>query len=477
MERVIKSGDHVQVIVSFLSIEDIVSFIKVCKHWRNVLVEYDAWWQTVIQHGVLSSGFYSAWREYRLLLSELGRESAALSPANIYVSGKIDRDLRVVEASNGYNYVGSGSSAYDYVKRRFNVRPRHFDVAQCRQKNFRGHVNTIWTFEVDEMSERFAVTGGGDNRICVFNLNEDEKEGQGKAIRQFSGHVNEVFGLKLSSNQERMLSASRDHTVRVWDFESGTQIRNFNEHTGWVFSAEFFPESNDSLVASASFDSLIKIWDTRTPDSHSVHTLEGHTNAANCVSVSLFNDRHLWSSGNDGQLILWDIRSHASVIRHQNQAAVFHHIPLAHSAEEQVLACSQLSNVNVWNKQQVAKSFLGHTDWVKTARAVGNVLVTGSNDRSAKVWDIPSGNCLATLEDLHHDVLECVDFNDSMIVTGSLDQSIGIWMPQSLKKDSFSFSGFELPKMHRSSVIKVKLLTGNRILSCGGDQILKLTSF
>eukprot|EP00475_Leptophrys_vorax_P027763 TRINITY_DN3963_c0_g1_i1.p1 TRINITY_DN3963_c0_g1~~TRINITY_DN3963_c0_g1_i1.p1 ORF type:complete len:483 (+),score=105.50 TRINITY_DN3963_c0_g1_i1:8-1456(+) len=473
------SGDHVRVIASFLELRELPFFIVVCRHWRLAVIEADkVWTERVLEKSILPFSFLSAWKQYASLKEE-HKDGIGLA---------LERHLRHVGASPGASYYANESSAYNYVCKRFNHRQRMSTMTEQNRQIFKGHQATIWTFEADELEERFVITGGGDSAICVFRLQGDEKDEAADAVaigrpwRRLAGHTNEVFGLKLALDQKRLLSASRDHSVRVWDFEIGAAVKCFAEHTGWVFSADFFPDSNNSLIVSASFDRLVKLWDTREAGDNSVHSFEGHTNAVNSVSISWFNDRQFWSSGNDGRLILWDARSPGRVIEQSNNAGIFNHIALSNPAEEEILACSQQGPVNIWNRSQMSRSLTGHSDWVKTARAIGEVIVTGSNDCTARVWK-SDGQCVSVLEGVHTDVIECVDFNDSAVITGGMDRSIGVWFPERLNNcDSrlvgSKFTCFnQLRNVHDSSIIKVKLLTGNRILSCGGDPVLKLTTF
>jgi WD40 repeat protein len=55
------------------------------------------------------------------------------------------------------------------------------------------------------------------------------------------------------------ISASRDNTLKIWDTETGSEVRTLSGHTDSVYAVDLAP---DGLTAiSASRDNTLKIWD------------------------------------------------------------------------------------------------------------------------------------------------------------------------------------------------------------------------
>ena len=66
------------------------------------------------------------------------------------------------------------------------------------------------------------------------------------------------------------------------------------------------------------------------------------------------------------------------------------------------------------------KVFKGHTNGVMCVQFDDKVLISGSYDSTAKVWDVNTGELLRTLKG-HTKGIRCLQFDDTKLFTGSLD--------------------------------------------------------
>ena len=79
-----------------------------------------------------------------------------------------------------------------------------------------------------------------------------------------------------------LASGSDDNTVRLWDVQTGEQLRTLEGHTDGVTSVAFSPDGN--TLASGSDDNTVRLWDVQTGEQ--LRTLEGHTGSVNSVAFS-----------------------------------------------------------------------------------------------------------------------------------------------------------------------------------------------
>ncbi|KAK6291620.1 hypothetical protein J4Q44_G00374040, partial [Coregonus suidteri] len=67
------------------------------------------------------------------------------------------------------------------------------------------------------------------------------------------------------------------------------------------------------------------------------------------------------------------------------------------------------------------RTLVGHTGGVWSSQMSGNMVISGSTDRTLKVWDAESGECVYTLYG------HTSTFDGVYVVSGSLDTSIRVW--------------------------------------------------
>ncbi|MDF5730205.1 MAG: hypothetical protein PUP92_19850, partial [Rhizonema sp. PD38] len=124
------------------------------------------------------------------------------------------------------------------------------------------------------------------------------------APNTLGGHAKPVRSVSFSPDGLMLASASSDNTVKLWDARTGKEITTLTGHTNQVNSVSFSPDS--LMLASASNDNTVKLWDTRT--GKEIKTLRGHTNPVYSISFSP-DGLMLASASADNTVKLWDTRT------------------------------------------------------------------------------------------------------------------------------------------------------------------------
>jgi WD40 repeat protein len=288
-----------------------------------------------------------------------------------------------------------------------------------------------------------------------------------KAVN-LGGHAEPVHSVTYLPDGKRILSASWDKTVKVWDADTGQEIRTLKGHTAAVFSVASSPDSK--RFVSGSVDHTLKIWDADT--GQEIRTLKGHTAAV--ISVAFSPDRkHFVSASHDHTLKIWDADTGQEIRTLKGHTSNVISVAYRPDGKRIVSGGGEDNCVKVWDAQtgEVLHTLEGHTGPVTGVayRPDGKRIVSGSWDNQLKVWDAETGQEVRTLEG-HTGRVNRVAYrpDGKRIVSGSDDSWLKVW-------DAETGQEVRTLKGHTNSVISVAYRPdGKRIVSGGSDHTVKV---
>lgn len=167
------------------------------------------------------------------------------------------------------------------------------------RRALKGHSHYVEDVVISK-DAHFALSASWDHTIRLWDLTE------GKTNRQFVGHTKDITSVAFSSDNRQIVSGSRDRTIRLWNTLGECKLTIDDAHADWVSCVQFSPVTNPNpIVVSAGWDKLVKVW-TLGDEFKLFRTLTGHTGYINTVTVS--PDGSLCASGGkDGTAMLWDL--------------------------------------------------------------------------------------------------------------------------------------------------------------------------
>jgi len=175
--------------------------------------------------------------------------------------------------------------------------------------------------DVDWKSEESFASCSTDKQIHVCQL------GQDRPVKSFQGHTNEVNAIKWDPQGKFLASCSDDMTLKIWSMDRDTSVHDLSAHQKEIYTIKWSPTGpgtnnpNMSLVlASASFDSTVRLWDVERGTS--VHCLTRHKEPV--YSVAFSPDGKFLASGSFDKCVhIWSTQSGQLVHSYKGTGGIF----------------------------------------------------------------------------------------------------------------------------------------------------------
>jgi WD40 repeat protein len=127
----------------------------------------------------------------------------------------------------------------------------------------------------------------------------------GSLLAQLEGHTAAVTSIKTSPDGKLIASSSEDHTIRLWDYEEEKFIRSLEGHQERVTSVAF--NGDGSKLLSVSLDKTMRVWDVKTGDG--IDTITGHSGHPLCCAWSPVDDGVAATCGDQLEMFIWDLNA------------------------------------------------------------------------------------------------------------------------------------------------------------------------
>ncbi|MGH9887525.1 MAG: WD40 repeat domain-containing protein, partial [bacterium] len=239
------------------------------------------------------------------------------------------------------------------------------------------------------------------------------------------GHTAAVNTAAYSGGGTRVLSASDDHTARIWNAATASSVWRL-EHRSNISAAVF--SLDGTRVVTASLDKTAQVWDAATgkplgpPLEHQDSVVAAAFNPAGTrvVTASFDKTARIWDAAT-GRALTPPLAHDDAV-----QAASFS------PDGTRVITASLDKTARVWDAitGKPVGVPLVHQDivWAAAFSPDGTCVVTASDDHTARVWDAITGKPIGpALEHQSGVVAAAFDRTGSQVVTASEDNTARVW--------------------------------------------------
>ncbi len=309
--------------------------------------------------------------------------------------------------------------------------------------------------------ERLLISNWHDASLRVWKMDNAEE------VRVFAGHQESVTAIAVTPDSAHVVSGSADKSLRLWEMRSGECLRVLTGHDGQITSVAITPDAK--YILSGSSDKTVRVWDSAT--GVCLRTLTGHADVI--TAVALTDDGHFAvSASKDKTFRVWAIdadaphyaaalqvcrqQEHAELLlfkeryakyvaraeaamTHGKIATAYTFLALARSVpgyerDPAALALNSKLAMQLQRKTlregRLIRSLEGHADFITSISVTpdGRFVISGSRDRTVRVWTLATGTSLRELKG-HRGSVSCVAVSPDryFAMSGSWDRTLRLW--------------------------------------------------
>jgi WD40 repeat protein len=262
-------------------------------------------------------------------------------------------------------------------------------------------------------------------------------------------HESDVRCAVFSPDGRRIASCSLDGPIKIWDAQTGQELRSLRAHEKGTHSVAFSPDGH--LLATGGGDGTVgpprgtvKVWDAKTGQLR--RTLEERSRPVLQVAFSPDGQRLAsvsWVRKSDempprGEMKIWDVTTGKLLLTvpgHEGRM-----VCVAFSPDGKRLATgSPDTTVKIWDAQtgEELRTFRGHSQQVHCVAFSrdGRLLASGGGgpfdflgETELKVWDGETGQELCTLRE-HLGAVRGVAFSPDgrRLASAGMDRTVKLW--------------------------------------------------
>ena len=289
----------------------------------------------------------------------------------------------------------------------------------------------------------------------------------GAPLPPLLGHTSDVYHVTVTPDGAKIISASEDKTIRVWDASTGSELQVLEGHTERAKSVTVTPDG--SKIISASGDKTIRVWDAST--GKELHILEGHTGSVHSVAVTPDGSKIISASG-DRTVRVWDATTGEVVKRLTAHTGEVRSVTVTPDGAK-IVSASEDKSVRVWDAStgKVLQKLEGHVEQVLSVTVTpdGSKIISASRDKTIRVWDASTGKVLQKLKG-HTDCVHSVTVtpDGSKFISASGDKTIRVW-------DASTGKVLQKLEGHTGSIHGVTVTRyGTKIVSSSADSTVRV---
>lgn len=266
---------------------------------------------------------------------------------------------------------------------------------------------------------RSLVTSGADGTLKIWNA------GSGREIRSITLDAGAATATAIEGS--RALTGHADGRVGLWDLQTGSRLGTFKRADAAIMAVALATDSNRLLAASR--DSMVSIWDPSVPQ-QPAGLIEAHEGPVTAIAHSSRNG-FLATGGDDHTVRLWRVGRLELVRSYRGHRAPI--TSLAFSPDGRYVAAAAADGrIRIWStsSSSLYRLMAAHKAGVRglAFSPSGEILASAADDGSVQLWQVRQSRTVRASSD-HGPAARALAFapDGSRAAVASADGSVRFW--------------------------------------------------
>jgi WD40 repeat protein len=338
---------------------------------------------------------------------------------------KAENGVELRELSEGHSFLASSVAYFPSGKLMATAAVdntlRIWDINSSTQKRVLHNTGRAATFAISS-DGKWIVTGGNKSVAQVWDAQKSDTP-----LLVLKGHKSEVTAVAISADSQWIATGDARGRVKLWNAKTGQLQFQMNNHSRKITGALFLADDNRLLTSSA--DNSIAQWDTKTGKEMPQRLLK-HTDGVASMALRPVG-RQIITGSFDGWVRVFDIDT-AAVLGSFKMDSAVNAVAVSPDGQQAIALNSKDRKIAVWSLNEsgdIKPQRIIDRDaplWSATFTPDGTgALIVGGSD--AMIVDIKSGKTGTSFTP--HGVVASANFSTDgkLVVTGSWDSSARIW--------------------------------------------------
>ncbi len=301
--------------------------------------------------------------------------------------------------------------------KRFIIEKNNFYYSKLKTINLKPHYSSV--LRLIKIDENRFLSSSLDRTMRIYSINNFKIE------KILKGHIDDVSCIILDKNDKNIIySGSDDKTIKIWNLKNGKCLNSFKAHDEILFDLTII--NNNKYLISCAEETEIHIY-----------------------KIS--------------EILLSNIIPYKIINYHKNSVTKL--FSIENNINCFLISGSCDSNINLYdiNNFNLINQLFGHNGTIYSFEYFydKNYLISGSEDKSIKIWNLFNYECIYTFENAHFNDITSLNFTNDFksLFSSSIDETIIKWNFKNYKKEYIIKS--------ENNPINSILLMNDNILICG----------